>query len=98
MRSYICRRCGESTLVGVPGAALRERSAERARKEHGLLARILHRGRIRREARQTEADAYLATPYRYNELPAVCPHCSYRGERRDRGRDPWWEPGLTYRD
>ena len=100
MKSYLCRHCGEATLVGTPLGAIRRKAASAVKEAHGLLSRLVRGRRARREAEEQESDAFLTVPYRYAVLPAACPHCEHRGarERRGRGRSRWWEPGLTYRD
>ncbi|MFH2010500.1 MAG: hypothetical protein ABI333_28125 [bacterium] len=98
MKSYLCRQCGEATLVGTPLGAIRRTAAEAVREAHGLLSRLLRGRRARREAEEQASDAFLTVPYRYAVLPVACPHCGHRGARERRGRSRWWEPGLTYRD
>ncbi len=98
MKSYLCLQCGEATLVGTPVGAIRRRAAEAVRQGRNVLSRLLRGRRDRREREEQETDAFLAAPYRYTHLPAACPHCTYRGPKRQRGRGPWWEPGLAYKD
>ena len=98
MKSYLCKKCAQATLVGTPDGALRRRARELVRDTHGVFYRIFRGRSARRQAEAEASEVFLTVPYRYAVLPDACPHCRYRGAPRAGGRERWWDPGLTYRD
>jgi DNA-directed RNA polymerase subunit RPC12/RpoP len=94
MRSYICRSCENSIIVGAPRRLFLRRARAIARETTSLLQRLLHPRRHAKQVAAAMETRYYADPYRYETLPSACPRCGFRAQ----GDTPWWKPGVTYPD